>query len=121
MEEKRKSNFSSVYFPEDKKHLITELEELKWKERTTTNNLIVRAIEEYVKIHADGNPNFTLEQFQDSKMKACPAFFRPKAVWVDYFLTINDDKQQVREFADQYTMIGTVHNKVYSGKIKRHD
>lgn len=121
MEEKRKSNFSSVYFPEDKKHLITELEELKWKERTTTNNLIVRAIEEYVKIHADGNPNFTLEQFQDSKMKACPAFFRPKAVWVDYLLTIKNDKQQFKEFDEHLGMILATHNKVFTGKIKRHD
>ena len=118
---KEEKAFSSIYFPPAKQHLVKELIELKWKERTSVNNIILHAIEEYVKIHADGNPNFTLEQFQDSNMKACPAFFRPKAVWVDYLLTIKNDKQQFKEFDEQLGMILATHNKVFTGKIKRHD
>ena len=64
---KEEKAFSSIYFPSDKQHLVKELIELKWKERTSVNNIILHAIEEYCKIHGDGNPNFTITQFADEK------------------------------------------------------
>ena len=111
--------FSSIYFPSDKQHLVKELIELKWKERTSVNNIILHAIEEYCKIHGDGNPNFTITQFADENFKACPAFFRPNSTWVDYLLTIKNDKQQSKEFDEQLNMILSTWNRVSSGKIRR--
>ncbi len=69
-----------------------KLNELKWKDKTTKNQIILTAIKEYVQKHADGNPAFTLDQFTDSDFKACPAFFRKSEDWKAYLQKLDKDE-----------------------------
>lgn len=41
----------------------------------------MQALAEYYEKHGDGNPNYTLEQFNNAKFLTCPAFFRPREFW----------------------------------------
>lgn len=48
-------------------------------------------MKEYVEKHGDGNPAFTLDQFQDPNFKICPAFFRDNTIWKDYLQKLDKD------------------------------
>ena len=74
-----------------------KLEELKVqaaKERTTIKAIIESQIDEYLKIHKDGNPAFTLDQFADPDFIACPAFYRDAKTWENYIRKANNDEKQ---------------------------
>ena len=64
--------------------MYEELKMLALKERTTVKALITRELEEYVKNHKDGNPQFKLDQFRDPDFMACPAFYRDARTWENY-------------------------------------
>ena len=53
---------------------------------------MLTALQEYVEKHGDGNPAFTLDQFQDPNFKVCPAFFRDSIIWKDYLQKLNKDE-----------------------------
>jgi len=65
--------------------MYEELKMLALKEHTTVKSLITRELEDYIKKHKDGNPQFKLDQFKDPDFVACPAFFRNFAAWDYYF------------------------------------
>jgi len=58
-----------------------ELKMLALKERLTVKNLVSDLITDYVKKHGDGNPQFTMDQFEDPDFMACPAFYRSGRTW----------------------------------------
>ena len=64
--------------------MYEELKMLALKEHTTVKKLITRELEEYVKNHKDGNPQFKLDQFHDPNFMACPAFYRDGNTWDNY-------------------------------------
>jgi len=66
------------------KEKLQELKIQAAKEGTTIKAIIEQQIDEYLKIHKDGNPQFTLEQFEDPNFIACPAFYRDAAAWESY-------------------------------------
>ena len=68
-------------FDEEK---YNELKMLALKERKPVKDLVSGLIEEYIKIHKDGNPQFKLEQFADPDFIACPAFYRDGRTWENY-------------------------------------
>ena len=82
-----------------------KLDELKWKDRTTKNQIILTAISEYVEKHIDGNPAFTLDQFIDPDFKACPAFFRDKDTWRQYLSSLNE-----KEYKELDSQLNTLLN-----------
>ena|SRR3990167_10836986 len=61
-----------------------DLKMLALKERTEVKALLTGLVEEYLKVHKDGNPQFTLEQFKDPDFVACPAFYRDGQTWENY-------------------------------------
>ena len=66
-------------------------------------------MEEYVKVHGDGNENFTIDQFQDPNFIACPAFFRDKITWEIYLNSLNE--AQYKEFDTQLNILLNLANK----------
>jgi hypothetical protein len=84
-----------------------------FRERATFTSWLDEQITEYLKKHGDGNPAYTLDQFQDPNFKACPAFFRDTNVWKNYIQTIIKDKKQYQEFDEQLNMILNLTNKIF--------
>jgi len=64
--------------------MYEELKMLALKEHVSVKRLITRELEDYVKKHKDGNPQFKLDQFNDPNFIACPAFYRDFNTW-DYY------------------------------------
>jgi len=69
---------------ESDEDLYLEFKALCIKERAQVGDKINEFIEKYVKEHKDGNPQFTLEQFEDTNFIACPAFYRDGQAWQNY-------------------------------------
>ena len=64
------------------------------KEDVTVKRLIEIQIDDYLKKHLDGNPQFTIEQFNDPNFIACPAFYRDGKTWENYIKKSNDKERQ---------------------------
>lgn len=105
---KRNSPFFTIYIPKDKPDLLEKLDELHWKERKSVNKIGIEAITEYLEKHSDGNPNFTLDQFQDTNFKACPAFFRDTEAWRKYLQSL--DKKRYKEADEQLNLLHHLFN-----------
>ena len=71
-----------------------DLKMLALKERTTVKQLITDLIDDYLKKHGDGNPQFTLEQFEDPNFIACPAFYRDGNAWTAYMAQATPDEKE---------------------------
>lgn len=71
-----------------------DLKMLALKERTEVKALLTGLVEEYLKIHKDGNPQFNLDQFADPEFIACPAFYRDARTWENYIKNSNDEEKQ---------------------------
>ncbi len=78
-------------FDEEK---YNELKMLALKERKPIKNLVSSLIDEYIKTHKDGNPQFKLEQFADPDFIACPAFYRDGRTWEHYISKATDEEKQ---------------------------
>jgi len=74
--------FMGVYLDEEKIH---SFHLLALKEKKKLKQLHLEIIEDYIKKHQDGNPQFTIDQFKDPDFVACPAFFRSFSAWEYYF------------------------------------
>jgi len=70
------------------------------RERVDIGKKINELIIVYVKEHGDGNPNFTLDQFDQEEMKAVPALFRTNEDWMSYMDGLNE-----KDFRDIETKI----------------
>ena len=68
-------------FDEEKYHTL-KMQALK--ERTTVKKLIESQIDDYLKKHLDGNPQFKIDDFEDPNFIACPAFYRDGQTWENY-------------------------------------
>jgi hypothetical protein len=79
-----KSIIGSYCYPLDKIGIIKDAEDLAKKERLSFSQLIVRLLEDYTKIHKDGNPQFKIDDFGDPDFMACPAFYRDMKTWEEY-------------------------------------
>jgi len=58
----RVKGFFITLNPEREK-LIQQLEELRWKERWSSGQILMEAIREYVQRHLPGNPQMSLQTF----------------------------------------------------------
>ena len=83
--------------------MYEELKMLALKERVSVKDLITNQLEDYIKKHKDGNPQFTLEQFSDKNFLACPAFYRDNAAWYSYCSKANP--QELLKIKNQILMI----------------
>lgn len=62
------------------------------KERENVGSKLNELMKEYIKVHGDGNPQFTMEQFEDSEFTAAPAFYRSGDIWCEWL-----SKQGIKE------------------------
>ena len=86
--------------------MYEELKMLALKEHTTVKSLITRELEDYIKKHKDGNPQFKIDQFNDPDFVACPAFFRNKRMWNFYFS--KQTPLELEKFKNQIIMIDNI-------------
>ena len=85
----------------------TKFKEICLKEGQRVGDKLNEFIEDNIKKHGDGNPAFTLDQFQDQSMKAVPAVFRDFNTWKSYLSSIN--KKEFAEFEAQMNTIITAY------------
>lgn len=67
---------------------------LAMKERKTVKDLTSTLIKDYLKEHGDGNPQYTIEQFQDPDFMACPAFYRDGLAWENYIKQATPEEKE---------------------------
>lgn len=83
--------------------IYQKLKMLALKERKPVKDIITNQIEDYVKKHGDGNPQFTIDQFEDPNFIACPAFYRSPTTWDTYLK--NQDPKELEKVKQQILMI----------------
>jgi hypothetical protein len=89
----------SFSYPTTKQIVIDELVKISMKEGLYFSEIVVKALEDYAKVHGDGNPAFTIDQWFDEGFQACPAFFRPVEDWRKYIEGL--DPKTLTELKDQ--------------------
>ena len=92
--------FMGVYLDEEK---IQKFHMLALKEKKKLKQLHLEIIEDYIKKHQDGNPQFTMDQFKDPDFIACPAFYRASTYW-DYYCK-KQDNQELEKLKSQLLII----------------
>jgi len=80
-----------------------ELKMLALKEKTTVKALLSSLVEDYIKKHGDGNPQFTIDQFEDPNFIACPAFYRDANTW-EYYCA-NSEPSELQKVRSQILLI----------------
>ena len=74
--------------------LHKKLKELAAREGTDMTEIIIKEIEEYVKIHGEGNPIYPLDKWADPEFKAIPAFLTKIEDWYDYLSKCNEKEKE---------------------------
>ena len=90
-----------------------ELKLILFREKSTFQNWLAEQIDTYLKNHGDGNPNFTLDQFDSETFQACPAFFRDMKTWEKYLKGIVKDPKRWTEFDTQLNSLLGKTNKIF--------
>lgn len=83
------------------------------REKSTFQNWLAEQIDNYLKVHGDGNPNYTLDQFDSETFQACPAFFRDMQTWENYLKIIVQDEKRWSEFDNQLNSLLSKTNKIF--------
>ena len=109
MKERKIKNIKTYYLSDSDIQAQEDFEDLAHRERASVSELYRNAIHEYLQKHGDGNPVYTLDQFNDESMKAVPAVFRNSEVWNGYYSKL--DQKQYKEMDQQLLMILNIHNK----------
>jgi len=79
------------------------LKDILRKERLGIGDWLQGQIDTYIKVHDDGNPAFTLDQFQDPNFVACPAFYRDNVAWNRYIKKA--DNKELEKIKQQIIML----------------
>lgn len=75
--------------------LYNQFKSIIAKERENVGEKLNGFIKEYIKVHGDGNPAFTIDQFiENPTMKAVPAFFRTPDDWEKYLFNLPETEIQ---------------------------
>ena len=100
MMNKKPEKFMGVYLDEEK---INDFHLLALKERKKLKELHKEVIEDYLKKHGDGNPQYTIDQFDDKNFMATPAFFRDGLAWKNYLS--KQDSKELNKIKSQILLI----------------
>ncbi len=87
-----------------------KLLEILRKEKIAVGDWLQDQIEEYNKIHGDGNPTFTLDHFNDESFLATPAYHRPLQVWKSFLTKCSDT--EYKEWVTQLENLLNLERKV---------
>jgi len=80
--EKFKNPISTSFRLEQEEY--DEVEKIRWREHADLGEIVRRAVQDYIKIHAAGNEAFKLDDFQDPNFIAMPATMSPDEKWNEY-------------------------------------
>jgi len=80
----------SFSIPDDDMELFKAFDELRWREKKNTSQLIMQAIKEFYKNHSQSENQPSLDAFQDPNFRACPTFFAPNNIIKEYMLSLKD-------------------------------
>lgn len=75
-----------------------EFEKVRWREHKDKTELARIAILEYIEKHADGNPQYDLDKWQqDPDFQAVPAFLSNRDKWMQHYKDSNEqDRTKLR-------------------------
>jgi len=62
------------------------------KEKIQVGDWLQNQIDDYAKVHGDGNPVFTLDHFNDENFLVTPAYHRPLHVWKTFLTKCSDSE-----------------------------
>jgi hypothetical protein len=66
------------------------MNEIRWRERKSLNEMINRALTEYVKAHGAGNDTFKLDNWnEDPTFQVVPTIFSDSQRWFEYLKDCN--------------------------------
>ena len=83
------------------------------KESIGVGDKINEFIAEYIKLHGDGNPAYSLDQFiKNTGMKAVPAVFRSTEDWLKWVLQCDDEKFLQDIIARNQTILGLADKRI---------
>ena len=82
------SSHTSIVIKDEK--IFEEIKRLAGLEGKDVSELTFELYKTHVKVHGSGNPNYTLDPFQDEGMKALPAFMVDINKWILHFQKSND-------------------------------
>ena len=74
--------------------LLERFKKICIRDRKNMNEILQEQIEKYLKIHEDGNEQYTL----DDPIKATPAFFRDYPVWEKYYQNLQNPEEPDHRF-----------------------
>jgi hypothetical protein len=76
---------TSISYPKSKEEVLDELKIIAVREKKSQSELIIELIEEYVKAHSAGNPNFKIDDWETNpNMLAIPALMSDRQKLIDY-------------------------------------
>ena len=75
-----------------------ELDQIRWRERKSKNDVMRRAIQEFIQNHKSGNNTFRLDDWNNNPdFQAVPTFFSDIDTWVEYYKESNEqDRTSMR-------------------------
>ena len=88
--------------------LVDKFRKISRKEGKAMSDIMQDMMEKYIHDHDQGNPAFTLDQFNDKEFKVCPAYYGPRKDWVKYIKNCEDKELDEIEMRSNHvkTMIG---------------
>ncbi len=78
----------SFSIPDEDMQLFEAFDELRWREKKNTSQLIMLAIKEFYKNHSKSENQPTLNAYQDPNYRACPTFFSPREIIKEYLTSL---------------------------------
>ena len=110
-----KSIIKSFSYPVDFVKEVDEFGKIAKKEGKSESELILWLMCEHVKKHGNGNPQYTIEQFQDPMLKAFPAFMVEPSTWTGYLMKLQQSgrEKDILEIMQQASHIRDTANKIY--------
>jgi hypothetical protein len=73
------------------------LEEIRWRERKSMSEIIRKAIDEYIRLHAEGNDTYTLDNWElNQTMQAIPNIFATDKEIVEDYRSSNKEDRKMR-------------------------
>ena len=79
----------TISFGKEKEQIFLEFKKIAAREGKDTSKMLVSLMEEYVKAHSNGNPSFTMDQFQDPGFQAVPTIYANREKWISHYKDSN--------------------------------
>jgi hypothetical protein len=71
--------------------LVSAMDEIRWRERKSFNEMLNKAVNEYIEHHKEGNETFTLDVWQDDPdFKAIPTLYATDEKWINHIKECNN-------------------------------